>query len=216
MDASEMGKILQSVSPSLAAGYEVRNLKGKSLRSVYEEYLDAVEKRKKISLPLICFFAFILSAIIAIIAVYLHFFLSAPVVLGMVFLMIGASIAAYPVGSTINKLWKYNRIIAKCEEVFSEFEQSVKTLDPRMMTNRVYTEEFTRDILIVQAVRLLDAEKKFKEKRLDECERISSILEAGNWEVRCRDELEKLLKGAEKFGLSFNKKELFVEAKSRM
>ena len=206
MNTSEAENLLESVSWSLFAGYEMKNLEGKSLRDIYEEYKVAVAKRKKISSVFFAFLTWISVIVLAIVCLYLYHFTCSELVI--VFGIIGLALIYYfTISYPMDKAWKYNRIIAKCEEGFNEFEQSVKAIDLQgVLTKHVHTDLSTHYALVVSAAILLEVEKKFKETRLNESESTCSVLEAGNWEVRCRNEFEKSLKGAEKFGLYFNKK----------
>ena len=115
--------------------------------------------------------------------------------------------------------------MCKCEDIFNEFEQSVKVIDPQgTITSHVFTEKTARDILVEQAARLFNAHKNFTEIFLVDNDPVRSLFDACDWgsmfhsyntEAKCIDELEKMLKGAEKFGLLFSKAELLAEAKAR-
>ncbi len=217
MNTSQAEKLLQSVSPSLTAGYEMVNLHGRTLCSIYKEYIDVVLKRKKISfyLPLFLIISLVVVGVGA--ACYFTTFPETkPLEAIMIIAVIGAVCIYLLIYPLQTRLWKYNDIINKSDNIFNKFEQSVKGLDPYfVMTNRIYTAEYTHEFLVDLAVRWLGAEKKFKVKRLKENELTLSILEAGNREEKCRKEFEKLLENAEKFGLVFNKTELFASARAR-
>lgn len=215
MNKSEAENLLNSVSWSLFAGYELKNLEGRTLRDIYEEYIDAVAKRKKMSFLLYCSVVIGFILVCAVLVSCSIYFPEQTVLEGVATILGGTALIYFITFFPHLKLWKYSYIIGKCEGVFNEFKYSVEALNPQgIMTSRVYTEASTYNTLAMSADRLLTAEKKFKERRLIESELIDSILDAGHEELRCRNELEKLLKAAEKFGLLFNKSELFREAEA--
>lgn len=213
--------LLQAVSPELVAGYEAKNLDGKTLRGVHEEYKVVSTKRGKmimakpffgILLPFILVISLLVFGQIMVTKGASPFFAFASPVIAFVAWM-------YFDYRALNTAWGYNKTIARSEEVFDAFWRAVKALDPKWHVGDVLTEENARKTLIGYALRLLDAEVRTKETRMKERVSTWELRDSANWEDKSRDEFEKMLSTAEKFGLVYAKKdkdELFAEAQKRL
>lgn len=214
MEAYEIDGLLKQVSPELLAGYEKKNLSGEALAVVNQEYKSAVRMHVKFDywvdrISMYAGFGMWIGM--------LTFFtgnakISISVMFGSVFLM---SFVIY--GIVTKRDRKCREIRTRCESILANFRQSVKGLDPTWCSpNDRYNETSVRETLVGFAFKLLDAESKFKKERMLEDAATYSVLHYGNWEVKCRDELENRLRAVEKFGMTFNKADLFKDARKHL
>lgn len=213
MDKNGIDNLLQIVSPELLAGYEAKNLDGKTLRGVYEEYKVVSAKRKKI---IIAKFGAGLSIlwifVIAFLAVFMPYKGVSLTLTGMT-VVVAFSAWTFLLGRSLNTAWGYNRTIAQCEEVLESFRQSVEALDSRWeMASFGYTPSNIKKWLVGHAMRLINAEKQFLEARFDKSVPAEYAFHFYSTEVNSRGLFEKALTAAEKFGLTFKNPDLFRDA----
>ncbi len=216
MNTNEIERLLQVVSPSLVAGYETKNLAGKSLKGIYEEYKATAVKSKK---SLLVLKWLVLTSIPTVSLVGIYFFTTTgSKIFSGIFIWAVCLAAFLAIDHISADILKYSRLMCQREDILKAFEQSVKALGA--MTNHVYTEESVGDSLIELAVKLLHGGKKLKENTVINQSSLAvcnweAIFDAYNCEVGGSVEFEKLLQEAEKFNLHLSKKVLFATASAK-
>lgn len=212
MNKDEINDLLSSINPDLITGYETKNLDGKTLKSIIAEYdLQEAKVRKyrklglisilvTVTVPTLVFYSILLkteSIEIALSVIFAGFLL-----LWFCFLQ-----------PSIDKSWECSRKLHDCEKILEDFKQSVLALNPLTESAVNYDKESVRLSLVSLAGRKHDAEVRFQ----DACRRFVSakeIVPVANSLIECDKQLEITLSAAEKFGLTFNTKELFAEARA--
>jgi len=217
MEKYEIDDLLKQVSPELLVGYENKNPSEEgTLAEVNEKYKFALNRRGSLGVAWVSGF-FCLALVIAVVLIIspdnqLLAHIGQGLIFGVLFLAVFVELG--PISKKRSDLLELQW---RCESILDNFRQSVEGLDPtwRSPDDR-YNKSSVRETLIGFAVRLLDAENKFKKERMLEDAATYSVLHYGNWEVKCRDELENMLRAVEKFGLTFSKTELFRDAKKHL
>jgi len=219
MEEYEIDDLLKQVSPELLAGYEKKNLTEGTLMGVNEKYKLAIKKNRNLSSSwskrVLCIALLALTGtIVSIVSPYdsLQSYVGVGLVIGgilsSIFLLLG------PIEKNMGE---FQDVRDRYEPILTNFRQSVEGLNPTWCGfYDKYDETSVRETLVGFTVRLLDAEIKFKRERMFEDAATFSVVHYGNWEVKCRDELENMLRAVEKFGLAFDKGDLFKDAKKHL
>lgn len=215
MEAYEIDDLLKQVSPELLASYEKKNLAGATLMGVNEKHKLVSLKWGKLARlwvkVIVCMLITVGLSLGMTLAGMLPFsvFGTQTVVFALILFLV--------IKHLTKKVDGFKETLAWCRPILENFRKSVGGLDPtwRSPDDR-YSETSVRETLIGFAVRLLDAESKFKKERMLEDAATYSVLHYGNWEVKCRDELKNMLRAVEEFGLTFNKADLFRDAKKHL
>lgn len=212
MDENGIDDLLKVVSPGLIAGYEERNLNGKSLSKVNEEYKDVVQDG---GMDFLDWAKLAVFSVLVGVILYFYFWAFTDVPRGTAFAsMIIVAAPAY-FYFLFPARWKYKKdqeIRYKCESILSDFRQSVQALDVPLTRMEEYNEVSVREAIMILTLWLLHAESSFKQIRFMKNIPASAIISYGEAEVACRKHLETVLSAAKKFGLDFNKAEIFRAA----
>lgn len=209
---------INAYNPSLIAGYEAKNLGGKTLRSIYDEYELVCAKRKKMRMARPFFGVLLPLMLMGSLAIFFGVFMlknNVSPVLAFAPLPVVFVAWAFFFNRILDKAWGYNETIAECEEVLDGFVHSAEALNPDGNILG-YQEHYIRENLVVIAGSLLNAEGAFKEVRMCENSSVNFILYLGKQEVEWRKCFEKALSVTSKFNLEFSKPELFFDAKRRL
>lgn len=209
MKTHEIDDLLNDVSPSLIAEYEAKNLNGTTLRAVNEEYKIFCKKDGSFKLGLLIPTAMILLGVSLASALAFGPNNSAPALLLVVFLVVVW--ISYPASKQQEE---HLATLASYEKFLGEFREAVRALSHSNGWVS-YTEDWIHEALIYLASQLLDAERDFKQVRMRENVLTIVVVACGDNEMRRCKKFGKMLMAAEKFGLTFNKREIFAEAKAR-
>ncbi|MFA6408099.1 MAG: hypothetical protein WCW36_01305 [Candidatus Paceibacterota bacterium] len=98
--------------------------------------------------------------------------------------------------------------------VLASFQDAVDGLDPLGIGMCVYTPDSVRRMLMMLADRLERAEREFIGECVSLSRSTSAVINYGKYEQTCRAQFEGALMAAEKFGLNFDRRELFLAAHS--
>lgn len=209
--------LLPKVSKELVAKYEVRFLfwTGKSLSDVNEEY-RAVTQQKSMGIIDGGFLVAGSGLVGLVLYFYLRNWAGVPYVTALISMLAISYPSVLYLMFLVHKESKKEKILNRCEPILWDFRESVEALKPTWNDGpRECTEESIRQTAVGFAVRLLDAQKRFKKVRMSENAATWDVLHQGNWEEKCQEEFEKMLQAGEKFGLTFKNAELFRVAKAK-
>lgn len=216
MNKNGIDDLLQVVSPELIAGYVARNFTaGSSLHAVNEEYKVARQQNATDILNLQ--FLVIWSAFVGLIlCTYLAFWADVPFDIAFISMV---AITAPAFMYSVYPVWlesKDRETRYRCEPILRDFKQAVEALNMPLTRMEEYNEISVREILISLAVLLLRAETSFKQIRMKENIPTCNVISYGETEEAWRKHFEVALSAATKFGLVFNKADLFRSAKAEI
>lgn len=208
--------LLKIVDPKLVAGYEKNNLNGKTLHEVNEEY-KAVTQQTGMSFD-DCLKLILFSLVIGFLLYFYLWYKGVPVyvsAIAMVALVLPIELyLLFPVR------WKFENDRAtryRCGPILRDFRQAVEALDPLgvMGHNERHNNSSIGYTLGKLASTLIEAETSFKDMRMKENSPTEDVVRSGNFEVKCRHQLEETIDCAMKFGTIYKKHNLIVEEKTR-
>lgn len=208
---SNMNDLLARVSPALLAGYEAKNLpEGRTLKGVNEE--QRMLGRKGLTS---LFFAFSWLVVgFVLFSVLLDQSVGARPITEKEHLAITA-LRAIALGAPffffLSRVFRWDNLQTENGLILKAFREAVEQLRP-VGTFETYTESSVRGVLVLLAIKLLGAEEATMEIRRDEKIATEWLARYCSFELQHREEFEQMLKTAEKFGLTFDKADLFKAA----
>jgi len=214
--------LLEIVSPSLLASYETINLNNGehgpmgpiTLERTNEEYKNAVKdqhdwpkKFAKIYFP----------AMMIVLGLYFVGLYLWGLIASIPFVVVGAPVM-YLVFILMGKEnHKFDVAITKTTSILESFRRSIEALrNPNGATDWEYTPASIRNNFFTHAVRILDGERKLDAIRMQKERLIFDLLHICKCLNGCQEEFETATREAKKFGLEFDNRELFAEAKKHL
>jgi hypothetical protein len=214
-DSSEFDGVLASVSPELVRNYESMNLPvGTTLAQVNEEY----KKTDKDPWAQSQFFVIVFMIVMFAVSALSGYFISKRLFLGglLLYLFSGVLGCWWLLIPERRKALRAVENIHRLKQILMTFRESVKLLNQTGRTMRMVSKDAVRGELVCIAVWILDAEKKFDQVRMDERRDIFQIMHLGNYIQTNQEKLRETLEGAKRFGLEFNKTEIFADARRHL
>jgi len=215
---TEIDDLLEVVSPVLVGNYERLNLPAgaSSLMEVNEEYkgankdLSSIITKGQLLLLKVVVVGYILAAILSMFGI--------PVLTSFIPLVGSASAVAFWIDRVLSKkVQKAKEVLSRCRPILQDFREALDALgSPVGATNREYTEASVHSNFVTHAVTILDGEIKLDKIRLGAERRTSDLIHLANWIEKRQAKFRKASEGLKKFGLKFDKRELFAEAKKRL
>ncbi len=205
--------LLESVSPSLIAGYEKQNKV--ELANTNEEY-KRVSDKDPYAIIMTCMKVMLVAGIVALISsliINIHYnrpYLSLVVMAAIMFPFL--AYFKFVVGK---KVLRIKEITERCTPILEGFRDAVEGLYPSGRSHE-YNEEDTHDELVFCAVQILDAEIKFDAVRVKTERMLHDIIHLGNFIKKWSGKLDETIRHNRKFGIEAKRAELFAEARKHI
>lgn len=208
MDKNGIDDLLKVVSPELIKGYEAKNLDGKTLKEVNDEY-ELAGKRVD-NIPRYTILAYIFTLLMIPGARLLESGLI-PVVL-IVFVML--LIAHF----SDKRISKFLRVVRINRLVLDTFQQSVDELNQLGVNKEmpVSTSDSVWASLFFLAIRVLEAKSEFLAECKSENPRMEHVQKIIAWEQDCRRRFNLVFVATTKFGLNFSKERIYKAAQDEI
>lgn len=217
MNKNGIDDVLPLVSEELVAGYQAKNLDGKTLREVNDEY-KAVVQSKGMDFVDGWKLAMFSCAVGMILYLYLIFMKDIPshiAILAMLAIIVPAYL--YNLFPARWRFMKDRETLGWCAPILCEFRQAVKALNPLDLGEpSLYTSDFVWHTLLLLKVQVLAANNTFVSACKAEKPSKSTINKIIGWGEHCGTLFDSVFDASEKFGLDFDKGSLYRAAKEKI
>lgn len=216
MNKNGIDDLLKVVSPELIAGYEVMNLGGKTLKSIYEEYDASQSGIKKYELSTVAAMAFAIISVFAVFAAFLFFGFD-PLFAIVSALIVAVASMGLLFRPKFKKLMKYQLLRNDYHYILEDFKEAVEALSPFGGTIMMhsYTNDSVWGTLFLLAVRTLEAGSEFNVACSMKAS-ITNVQKTIEWEQDCRKRFNDMFEASTKFGLDFTKARIYQAAQDEI
>jgi hypothetical protein len=199
----EIDDLLEKISPELIARYEQVTLGGESLKNIHKKYEEVLSQKCKYNSAA----TFFQSVFILVLAAGL-IFLRYPWVFAV------AAIASFACGVYCISRVKYlAELSLACEQRLEDFIDASQGLKhPIIQVEEGYSEANVKHNLVCHAYQILVAEKRLDRVRLQKERRLLDLLGCASLLSNCQHAFSIAMRRVEKFGLKFDREELFAWA----
>lgn len=217
MDKNEIDDLLRVVSPELIKGYEAKNLDGKSLSDVNEEYNAVTQLTGMDFIDWIKLIGF--SMLIATVLAFYLLYKGVPVYIGVIAIV--ALVLPIELYLLFPVRWKFEKDRAtryRCEPILRDFKQAVEASNPFRTTKQTfpYTADSVWGILVLLAIHVLEAKEKFLAECKAENPTIKRVQNCIVVEQGSRCMFNSAFEASSKFGLDFSKERVYQAAQDEL
>lgn len=216
MNKNGIDDLLKVVSPGLISGYEKKNLEGKTLKTINEEYRNACLEESAF-LARFLFIVFLFCVITLILWLTMTFF---EVNLGD-FTIISVSLTLTcsfmtGIGFIGNRMRNAQYLIADSEIILCDFKQSVEALNPFEVKFHAYTSDSVWGTLFLLVIKVFEAKLEFIKACRQENPSMSEIKTIIELEQHYRARFNSMFDASDKFGFGFSKDRLYRSAQEKI
>ncbi len=210
--AFEIGPMLNSLDPELIKNYENRNYKGcPSLEDLKQKYYTYILTDKRVTQKIgVCLIVMTVSVLVGIplALIISKQFLLIPLVTTL-------GLLSFTVSYVIVTNSYKKKFVERYLHAVKEFCEAAEAIQISRYRTRIVTKETVEAELVGRAFSILDQEEKFDIMCNSGHSYVREILDHGHKILEHEEKLHRALESAAKFGLVFEKRELFNKAQAR-